>query len=245
VITIRVSFFATCLVDLFFPEVGMDAVEVLERLGCEVDFPLGQTCCGQQAYNCGHTEEARPLALNFLRTFKDSEYIVMPSGSCAAMVRNHYSEIFADEPEVKKLAEAVGARTYEFSEFLVKVLKVRDVGAALPVKAAFHSSCHLTRDLKVIQEPLQLLRKVEGLELKELERQDLCCGFGGTFSVRNPQVSANMGDDKLDDAVRQGAEVLVACDMSCLMHLGGRNRRREGDLRLMHLAEVLNRKEGV
>lgn len=222
----------------------MDAVEVLERLGCEVDFPMGQTCCGQQAYNCGHTEEARTLALNFLNTFRDSEYIVMPSGSCAGMVRVHYPELFAAEPELKKLAEAVASRTYEFSEFLVKVLNARDVGAAFPVKAAFHSSCHLTRELKVVQEPVQLLRKVAGLELKELDRQDLCCGFGGTFSVRNPQVSANMGDDKLDDAARQGADVLVACDMACLMHLAGRNRRRAGGLKLMHLAEVLNRKEG-
>lgn len=241
----RVSFFATCLVDLFFPEVGMDAVEVLERLGCQVDFPAGQTCCGQQAFNSGHSAEARTLALNFLRTFQDSEYVVMPSGSCASMVRIHYPDLFGSEPDLKRLAEQVGARTYEFSEFLVKVLNVRDVGAALPVKAAFHSSCHLTRELKVVQEPLQLLRKVAGLELKELDRQDLCCGFGGTFAVRNPQVSANMGDDKLDDAARQGADVLVACDMACLMHLGGRNRRRGSSLRLMHLAEVLNRKEGA
>ncbi|HEY3363553.1 MAG TPA: (Fe-S)-binding protein [Symbiobacteriaceae bacterium] len=240
----RVSFFATCIVDLFFPEVGMSAVEILERQGCEVDFPPGQTCCGQPAFNCGHTAEARTLALNYLNTFRDSEYIVMPSGSCAAMVRTHYRELFADEPELKKLAEDVAARTYEFSEFLVKVLNVRDVGASFPVKAAFHSSCHLTRELKVVQEPIQLLRKVAGLELKELDRQDLCCGFGGTFAVRSPQVSANMGDDKLDDAARQDAEVLVAADMACLMHLGGRNRRRAGGMKLMHLAEVLNRREG-
>lgn len=241
----RVSFFATCIVDLFYPEVGMSALELLEQLGCEIDFPPGQTCCGQPAFNSGHADEARQMAVSFLKLYRDAEYIVIPSGSCAAMVKLHYPELFAGDPEWLPLAQRLAERTYELSEFLVRVLNVRDVGASFPVKAAFHASCHQTRELKATQEPVQLLRKVSGLELQELDRPDLCCGFGGTFAVRSPELSAAMGDDKLDDASRQGAEVLVACDMSCLMHLGGRSRRRANGMKLMHLAEVLTRREGT
>ena len=242
----RVSFFATCLVDLFYPEVGMSAIELLEHLGCDVDLPPGQTCCGQPAYNSGHADEARQMALGFFNTFRHAEYIVTPSGSCAAMIRVHYPELFASDPDLLPLAVRLSDRTFELSEFLVRVLHVRDVGASFPVKAAFHASCHLTRELKVVQEPLQLLKRVQGLELKELERPDLCCGFGGTFAVRSPEVSVAMADDKLADAVHQAADVLVACDMACLMHLGGRSRRGRSDgLRLMHLAEVLTQREGT
>lgn len=239
----RVSFFATCLVDMFFPEVGLSAVALLEQHGARVDFPMAQTCCGQPAWNSGYKDETKAMALQYLKAFTDSEYIVTPSGSCAAMVRGFYPELFADQPTLQKEAEAVAARTYELSEFLVRVMGLRDLGAAFQGKVAYHASCHMTRELGVKQEPLQLLKRVKGVELCELERPDLCCGFGGSFAVRNSDTSVAMADDKLADVKASGAEVLVACDMGCLLHLGGRLRRRGDGLRVMHLAEVLVRKE--
>jgi L-lactate dehydrogenase complex protein LldE len=235
---VRVSLFATCLVDLFFPEVGESAVNVLTRHGCQVDFPLAQTCCGQPGWNSGHPEESYRVARQFLQAFRDSEHIVTPSGSCASMIRVHYPELFHGRPEEAE-AKAAASRTYEFSEFLVRVLQV-EPDARWEGAVAYHTSCHMSRELKVTQEPFQLLRRVEGLRLCELERPDLCCGFGGTFAAKNPEMSVAMGDDKLEDVRRSGAGTLVACDMGCLMHLGGRLRRRGDRMRVLHLAQLLD-----
>lgn len=238
----RVSLFATCLVDMFAPEVGVSAVRLLRRLGCDVDFPSGQTCCGQPAWNSGHRAEAERMAACTVRAFAGSEYVVAPSGSCAGMIRGVYPTLFADEPELQAEARALASRTYELSEFLVHVMQVdlRTLGARFPATVAYHTSCHMTRELGVREEPLALLDQIEGLERRELERADLCCGFGGTFSVKMPEVAVAMADDKLADAAATGAEYLVGADLACLMHLEGRLRRLGGSMRVLHLAQLLD-----
>lgn len=237
----RVSLFATCLVDMFAPDVGVSAVRLLRRLGCEVDFPPGQTCCGQPAWNSGHRAEAERIAACTVRAFADSEYVVAPSGSCAGMIREVYPTLFTGEPELQAEARALAARTYELSEFLVNVLKadLRALGARFPATVAYHSSCHMTRELGVREEPLLLLDQIDGLERRELERADLCCGFGGTFSIKMPEVAVAMAEDKLADVAAAGAEYLVGADLACLMHLQGRLRRRGGAIRVLHLAQLL------
>lgn len=238
----RVSLFATCLVDGFFPEVGESTVRVLRRLGCDVEFPPGQTCCGQPAWNAGHEADARRMAAAHLRAFADSECVVTPSGSCAAMVRIVYPALFRDDPDLGPAACRLAASTYEFTEFLTKVLRVdlRALGARLTGTVAYHASCHMTRELGVREAPLQLLDQVEGLVRRELERSDLCCGFGGTFSVKLPEVAEAMADDKLADLAASGAQCLVGADVACLMHLRGRLRRVGGCAKVRHIAEVLD-----
>lgn len=237
----RVSLFATCLVDGFFPEVGASALRLLRRLGCEVDFPPGQTCCGQPAWNAGHEADARRMAAATIRAFTDSEYVVAPSGSCAAMLRVVYPEMFRGDPDLDAPARALAARTYEFSEFLTEILKadLRLLGAHLSGTVAYHASCHMTRELGVREAPLQLLDQVAGLERRDLDRPDLCCGFGGTFSVKLPEVAEAMADDKLADLAGAGADCLVGADVACLMHLRGRLRRTGGGVQVRHIAEVL------
>src|SRR5438876_3804010 len=194
----KVSLFITCLVDQIFPEVGMSMVTVLRRLGVEVDFPTAQTCCGQPAFNSGFSGEAHGLARRFIEIFENSEYIVAPSGSCTSMVRVFYKELFNDDPDWQKRAESLASRTYEFTEFVVNVLGVEDVGAAYYGKVALHQSCHLLRELNVRTEPQRLLRSVKGLELVELERAEACCGFGGLFSIKYPHISGGILQDKID-----------------------------------------------
>lgn len=235
----RVSLFITCLVDQFFPQVGISVVEVLERCGLRVDFPQGQTCCGQPAFNSGFPDEARRAARTWLAAFRESEAIVAPSGSCVAMVRHQFAELFHDSPAELAEARRLAARTWEFSEFLVSVLGREDLGAVFEGAAGYHESCHLLRELGISREPRALLGKVAGLELKELDLARECCGFGGTFSVKFPELSAAMADDKLRSTQRAGVETLVACDMSCLMHLEGRARRLGLPIRCVHLAELL------
>jgi L-lactate dehydrogenase complex protein LldE len=236
---IRVQLFITCLADQFFPEVGECAVRVLRRLGVEVTFDSRQTCCGQPAFNSGYREQARQVAESVLDLFSDSDYVVSLAGSCSTMIRVFYPEIFANEPARLDQAKCLGRRSYEFSEFLVKVLGVEDVGAEFHHRVTYHDSCHLLRELGVEQEPRKLLRAVRGLDLTEMDDHRLCCGFGGTFSVKFPEVSAAMGQDKLDAAARSGAEYLVACDSGCLMHLAGLIQRRGLPLKTLHLAQVL------
>jgi L-lactate dehydrogenase complex protein LldE len=235
----KVSLFITCLVDQFFPEVGMSVVSVLRKLDVEVDFPKAQTCCGQPAFNSGFTTEARELAKRFIAIFEDSEYIVAPSGSCISMVRVFYPELLKDEPEWQRRAEALASRTYEFTEFLVNVLGVEDVGAHFQGKVAFHQSCHLLRELNVRTEPRRLLKTVKGIELVELERSDFCCGFGGLFSIKYPHISGSILQDKIDCIKKSGGDVVVACDVSCLMHIGGGLSRQSVTTRTMHIAELL------
>jgi L-lactate dehydrogenase complex protein LldE len=238
----RVALFITCLIDQFFPQVGECMVQVLRRLGVEVTFNPAQTCCGQPAFNTGYRDEARVVAARVLDLFDDADYVVAPSGSCTAMVRVFYPELFEHDPSRLEKARKLGERFFEFSEFLVKVLKVEDVGASFPRRVTYHDSCHLLRELHIEDEPRKLLRAVRGIELREMSDYRLCCGFGGTFSVKFPEVSVAMGEDKVAVAARTGAEVLVANDASCLMHLAGVIHRRGLPLQTMHLAEVLSRR---
>jgi L-lactate dehydrogenase complex protein LldE len=235
----KVSLFVTCLVDQFFPEVGMSAVSVLRRLGVEVDFPPAQTCCGQPAFNSGFSSEARELAKRFIGIFENSEYVVAPSGSCTGMVRVFYPELFKDDSEWRKRAELLASRTYEFTEFLVNVLGVEDVGAAYQGKVALHQSCHLLRELNVRTEPQRLLRAVKGIELVELERAEACCGFGGLFSIKYPHISGGILQDKIDSVEKSGADIVVASDVGCLMHIAGGLSRQSAAARTMHIAELL------
>lgn len=235
----KVSLFITCLVDQFFPQVGMSVVKVLRKLGVEVDFPGEQTCCGQPAFNSGFTDEARELAKRFIKIFEGSEYVVAPSGSCTSMVKVFYSELFKGDPEWQNRAEALASRTYEFSEFLVNILKVEDVGAAHRGKIALHQSCHLLRELGVKTEPHALLREVSGIELVELEGAETCCGFGGLFSIKYPHISGGILGDKIDCIKRSGADVVVASDVGCLMHIAGGLSRQSCAAKTMHIAELL------
>jgi L-lactate dehydrogenase complex protein LldE len=236
---LNVSLFVTCLADHFYPEVGEAVVRLLRRHGVTVDFPANQTCCGQPAWNTGLVDEAKGFALNYMDVFENSEYIVMPSGSCAGHVRYFYPQMFKEDPVLFKRASAIADRTYEFSEFFVKVLGVVDLGARYKARAVFHNNCHMQRELGVKEEPLQLLRHVRDLELVENPRPDLCCGFGGAFSVKMPEISTAMADEKLGTFAPLKPDLLVSCDGGCLMHMGGRAARTGFQVRTMHLAELL------
>jgi L-lactate dehydrogenase complex protein LldE len=235
----RVSLFVTCLVDQVWPSVGTSAVEVLRRAGCEVDFDPRQTCCGQPAFNTGYRPEARQLAERFIETFEKSgaEAIVAPSGSCTAMI-HHYADLF-DDHHWRERAEAVAAKTHEFSAFLVDVLGVEDVGAAFQGRVSWHDACHALRDLRVKDAPRALLRQVRGAELVEIPNAEACCGFGGTFSVKYPDISVAIVDPKVDSLEAAGVDAVVSGDVSCLMQIGGRLSRRGSKVRALHLAEVL------
>ena len=235
----RVSLFITCLSDVFFPQVGQSVVEVLERLGVEVDFPAAQTCCGQPAYNSGYQKDASKAARQMITAFQKSEYVVAPSGSCVAMIRREYPELLKDDPVWHEVALELANKTYEFSEFIVKVLGIQDVEATLEAKATYHHSCHMSRALGVKKEPGMLLSGVQGLEMKELPYCQDCCGFGGTFSVKMPAISEAMVDEKVQHIEETGAEILIGSDMGCLMNIGGRLQRTGKQVQVMHVAEVL------
>jgi L-lactate dehydrogenase complex protein LldE len=237
----RVSLFITCLADQFYPGVGEAAVKVLRRLGVDVSFNPAQTCCGQPAFNTGYRDEARQVASRTLDLFAgtSTDYIVSPSGSCTSMMRVFYRELFEHDPVRSAQAQAMAGRVFEFSEFLVKVLKVDDVGARFAHRVAYHDSCHLLRELGVSEEPRRLLRAVRDAEMVELSDNRVCCGFGGTFAVKFPEVSVAMGDDKIKAATAAGAEYLVANDSGCLMHLAGLIHRQNARMKTVHLAEVL------
>jgi L-lactate dehydrogenase complex protein LldE len=235
---LKVSLMVTCLGDALFPDVGVATVTLLRRLGVEVDFPPAQTCCGQPHFNSGYRDLARDLARHTIRAFANSRPVVTPSGSCAAMVKREYPELLDGDLVWHARAEELARRTHELSGFLVNVLGVEDVGARYPVKATYHMACHL-RALGIHTEPERLLRRVRGLELVPLERVDECCGFGGSFAVRFPEISGAMVRDKAAAIEQTGAEVVVATDAGCLMNVGGCLRRRGRRVRTMHLAEVL------
>jgi L-lactate dehydrogenase complex protein LldE len=235
----RVSLFVTCIVDQLFPRVGMAMAEVLERVGYEVDFPEAQTCCGQPAFNSGFRNEARDVARHFLSVFSGSDYVVVPSGSCATMISHHFAELFPKEPKMLEAVLAMAPRVLEFSSFLVDVAGVDDVGARLDEVVTYHDSCHALRELKIKDGPRRLLRRVRGLELREMDIAEECCGFGGTFSVKFDEVSGSMARTKIDSVVRTGASAVVSIDSSCLMQLQGALSRSGLPIRTMHLAEVL------
>jgi L-lactate dehydrogenase complex protein LldE len=227
---LRVSIFVTCIVDQIFPKAGIAMAEVLERLGFDVEFPEGQTCCGQPAFNSGYREEAGEMARHTAEALAGAEYVVVPSGSCAAMIGHHYQELSVPLP---------ASRVYEFSQFLTDVAKVENVGARFDGVVTYHDSCHALRELKIREGPRRLLANVRGLELREMDASAECCGFGGTFSVKFPGVSGAMARTKIDLIARTGASTVVSIDSSCLMQLQGAIDRAGLPIRTMHLAEVL------
>jgi L-lactate dehydrogenase complex protein LldE len=237
----RASLFIACFNDTLFPETGKAVVRVLERLGVGVDFPLDQTCCGQLHANTGYGPEAVPLVRRFVRVFSGAEWIVTPSGSCAAMVVEQYGRL-AELAGEKQLGDEVGElipRVREFSSFVADELGVEDVGARFPHRVVYHPACHATRVLGVGDAPLRLLRGVEGIKLVDLPEAATCCGFGGTFAVKNAAVSTAMMADKLTGIIASGAEVCTALDNSCLMHIGGGLARLRAGIDVLHLAEIL------
>jgi len=241
----RVGLFVTCYNDLLFPEVGHATVSLLRRLGQEVEFPEAQTCCGQIHFNTGYRDECVPLVRQFAKAFEGYEAIVTPSASCAAMVRHNHATVAehaaqraGDSSLAANVAE-VAPRVYELSEFLIDVLGVEDVGAAFDGEVTYHPTCHSRRLLRVGDRPLRLLSAVRGLTVLPLSHDDECCGFGGTFAVKNAETSVAMGRDKVADVLATGAPTLVSSDTSCLMHIGGLMSRQGNKVRVMHLAQVL------
>ncbi|WP_028649470.1 (Fe-S)-binding protein [Nocardiopsis sp. CNT312] len=235
----RIALFVTCVNDTLFPGTGRAVVGLLERLGHEVVFPAGQTCCGQMHYNTGYRRAAEKLAVRFVETFADADAVVAPSGSCAAMVRDNYPRLGEGGSRLSREVAELAPRVYDLTELLVDVLGVTDVGAYYPHKVAYHPTCHGLRMLGLGDRPYRLLRNVRGLELMELPGATECCGFGGTFAVKNGDVSSAMGADKARNAVATGAEVLCAVDNSCLMHIGGTLSRQRSGMRVAHIAEIL------
>jgi L-lactate dehydrogenase complex protein LldE len=237
--TPKITLFIQCLVDTVWPHVAEAMVRVLDGLGLELECPTTQTCCGQPAFNSGFRREARVAARRFIEIFERSATIVSPSGSCVHMVRHHYPELFKDEPRWRRRAEQIAARTYEFSEFLVDVQKVEDLGASYPGRVTYHDSCHLLRGIRVQEQPRRLLRNVKGLELVEMKNSDYCCGFGGAFAVKYPDISAAMVNAKVDHIVNSGADTVVGCDTGCLLNIAGAVSRRGLSIKTMHIAEIL------
>lgn len=241
----KVSLFVTCIVDMIYPQTGMSVVEILEHLGIAVDFPSGQTCCGQPAFNAGYQNDARNVARQFLRAFHEAEVIVTPSGSCCAMVRHEYPKLFADDPVWSSLAEDAAAKTWEFTEFLVDGLGIEDLGAKLPSEQSFaiHDACHGLRTLGLKDAARTLLGNVENASLCDLEENDVCCGFGGLFSVKMGNVSNGMLTTKIKHINDSEATIILTGDASCLTQMNGGLSRQQSSKRVRHIAEVLA--EGV
>jgi L-lactate dehydrogenase complex protein LldE len=231
----RVGLFVTCLVDLIRPRIGLAAAKLLEQSGCDVVVPASQTCCGQPAWNAGADRDAREIAEQVVAAFSGFDYVVAPSGSCAGMIKRHYPEVLDSDPR----AMALAARTHELTSFLVNVRGMTAVAAKCNTRACYHDSCSSLREMKVRDQPRKLLASVEGLALSELTDGEVCCGFGGLFSVKYPEISERMADDKIADATASGADMLVGGDLGCLLHLEGRMRRQGRTMRVRHVAEVL------
>jgi L-lactate dehydrogenase complex protein LldE len=241
----HVALFVSCLNDQFYPRVGVAVVKVLEALGCSVGFPAGQTCCGQPMFNNGYQEEARVLARRWVEAFEGYDYVVTPSGSCCAMVREHFAELFKGDVAWEADAARVAAKTYEFAEFLTKVLRA-DFGdlTAGRRKYTYHYTCHL-RGLGMTDEAVRLLRRMSGVEFVPLERSDQCCGFGGTFALKYPAISRAMVEDKVEQIRRSGADVAICNDAGCSMNIAGMCRKREVKTEVRHIAEVIAEAMGL
>lgn len=244
---IKASLFVTCIIDQFYPDVGESTVRVLSRLGVDLDFPTAQTCCGQPAFNSGFWSEAKPLARRNIDLFQTDEYVVVPSGSCASMMRVFYAELFHDEPQMQNRISSLASRTFELSEFIVDVLGVTDFSQfaandeSKPTrKITYHEGCHLRRELDARTQPRALLESLPGVELVEMGQSEVCCGFGGTFSVKYPEISGAMLGDKLKFAADTCADAITACDSSCLMHIGGGLRKQGIPIQPLHIAQVLD-----
>ena len=236
---VDVALFVTCLVDLFRPSVGFAAVKLLEQAGCRVHVPLAQTCCGQPAYNSGDFGSARAIARQVLDAFETYAYVVAPSGSCAGMIKTHYSELFHDDAANAHRAERLAARCYELTSFLADIRGVEGVDAAYHGTGTYHDACSGLRELGVRDQPRRLLASVNGLTLKELANTEVCCGFGGTFCVKYPAISTKMATEKADDVIATGADIVLAGDLGCLMNLAGRLHRMGAPTRARHVAELL------
>jgi L-lactate dehydrogenase complex protein LldE len=236
---LQVGLFVTCLVDLFRPSIGFAALKLLEAAGCEVTVPAVQTCCGQPGYNAGDRVGAQTLARKVLEEFESFEYVVVPSGSCAGMIRTHYRELLADFPGLPAQVERLAARTYELTDFLQNVLKVTAVPGHWPGTVTYHDSCSGLRELGVKSQPRALLARVAGLELKEMTAPEQCCGFGGTFAVKFADISTRICDQKCEDIATSGAGAVVLGDLGCMLNIEGRLRRRGEQTRVLHVAEVL------
>ena len=236
---VRVGLFVTCLVDLYRPAVGFAAVKLLEQAGCRVEVPLMQTCCGQPAYNSGDKRDTKAIARQVIAAFETFDYVVVPSGSCGGMIRLHYPELFADEPAMFQRAQHLAQRTWELVSFLVDVMKCEQVAARYDGVATYHDACSGLRELGVKEQPRKLLQSVAGLRLSELPGAEVCCGFGGTFSVKYPQISDKMVGDKAADIAATGADTLLAGDMGCLLNMAGKLSRLGKEVRVRHIAEVL------
>jgi L-lactate dehydrogenase complex protein LldE len=243
-ITIKASLFVTCIIDQFYPEVGEAAVRVLRRLGVEVEFDDSQTCCGQPAFNNGFWDDAKPVARKLLETYRGEGNLVVPSGSCTSMLRVFYNDLFHDEPESLLRAQALAPRAFEFSEFISEVVPAENLEGVFqpkkPMRVAYHESCHLKRELGIDNQPKSLIRSLPGVELVEMPQAEVCCGFGGTFSVKYADISAAMLKDKLDNIQSVEIDAVVAGDMSCLMHIGGGLEKQNAKIRYLHIAQLLD-----
>ncbi len=235
----RVGLFVTCLVDLVRPQVGFAAVKLLEQSGCDVEVPAAQTCCGQPAWNAGADKVANAIARQVIAAFEGFDYVVAPSGSCAGMIKRHYPEVFEKDPEWLARARALATKTHELMSFLVKIRGITAVPATFARRVCYHDSCSSLREMGVKNEPRALLASVDGLTLNELADSQTCCGFGGLFSVKYPEISERMADDKVADAGATGAATLLGGDLGCLLHLAGRMKRQGISLEVRHVAEVL------
>ncbi len=235
----RAGLFVTCLADLQRPNLGFAAIKLLEAAGCTVEVPLKQTCCGQPAFNSGATKKAARLARQLIQQFEPFDYVVVPSGSCAGMIKMHYAEVFANDPKWLPRAQALAAKTWELMSFLVHVRNFRPKGVTLKATATYHDSCSGLRELGIFAEPRSLLAAVEGLELKPLPGSDVCCGFGGTFCVKYPDISNAIVGEKAKAVKDTGAELLLGGDLGCLMNMAGKLARDGSKVRVMHAAEVL------
>lgn len=235
----QIGLFVTCLVDLFRPSVGFAAVKLLKDAGCDVHIPISQTCCGQPAYNSGDRADTIVLARQVIQTFEGFDYIVVPSGSCGGMLRQHYPALFKDDPDLRARALAMAERTFELISFLVDVMKMEKVSAHYEGLVTYHDSCAGLRELGIKQQPRKLLASVQGLEFKEMADCEICCGFGGTFCIKYPEISNRMVTDKATNIKASGADTLLAGDMGCLLNMAGKLEREGVKIRVRHVAEIL------
>ena len=235
----KVSLFVPCLVDGFYPEVAEATIRIMRKLGISVACPTGQTCCGQPAFNSGYRKAAGVAAKRFIKLFEHSELIVCPSGSCVDMVRHHYAELFSEDPKLQAKAREVSAKTFELTEYLVDVLGVEDLDSRYQGKVTYHESCQLLHRLGVSEQPRHLISNVRGAEFIEMMDADRCCGFGGAFSIKYAQISAAILEEKVKNIMESGADVVVGCDMGCLMNIQGMLNRKKSEIRIMHIAQLL------
>lgn len=234
----KISLFIPCLVDQFAPEVGVATIKILKKLGCSIEYPFEQTCCGQPAFNTGYRNDAKILAERFISLFAKSEYIVAPSGSCVSMVKIFYDQLELSGEARNKLKH-IKENIFELSEFIVNVLHVTDLGASFKGRVTYHESCHLLRELRISKEPKELIKNVKGIEFIEMKESDRCCGFGGTFSLKFSELSATITEDKVVNIINSGADYVVANDTSCLMNIDAVLKQKRSKIKTLHIAELL------